>query len=139
MTIHLIKLAVGVADVAHLTVIQARRLDDFGEVFHRTRMRPKRQAELLDGGSIYWVIRGTVAARQRLVGLHDDVNPEGRRCCRLELDTTIVETRRHPQRAFQGWRYLDPAAAPPDLAGPGGESGELPPELADELRRLGLL
>ena len=139
MTIHLIKLCVGVADVAHLRSIQTRRLAECGEVFHRTRMRPRREAELLDGGSIFWVIRGVIAVRQRVLGLHDDIKPDGLPCCRLELDPTLVETRRRSQRAFQGWRYLVRADAPPDIAGPPGGGDELPPELADELRRLGLL
>ena len=139
MTIHLIKLAVGVTDLGHMRSLQARRLHAFGEVCHRTRMRPKRQAELLDGGSIYWVIRGSVAARQRLLDLAEESDDEGRRRCRLRLDPVLVETRRHPQRAFQGWRYLDPDAAPADLAGTAGDGDALPAELAEELKRLGLL
>jgi hypothetical protein len=139
MTIHLIKLAVGVTDVAHLRLLQAHRLDAFKEVFHRTRMRPKRHDELLDCGSLYWVIRGVVAARQRVLGLHDDHDEEGRPCCRIELDATLVETHRQPRKAFQGWRYLDPAAAPPDLTGPAGQGDDLPPEMVAELKRLGLM
>jgi hypothetical protein len=139
MTIHLIKLSVGVTDVAHLQSIQSRRLEATGQVFHRTRMWPKRQADLLDGGSIYWVIRGSVLARQRVLGLHDDIDEDGQRRCRLELDRKLVETCRQPQRAFQGWRYLDPAAAPADLADTAGQGDELPPHLVEELKRLGLL
>ncbi|HXP95401.1 MAG TPA: DUF1489 domain-containing protein [Telmatospirillum sp.] len=138
MPLHLIKLAVGVDDPTHLRALQARRLQSFGDVFHRTRMRPKRQPELLDGGSIYWVIRGAIAARQRLLALQDDNDEEGRSCCRLVLDPQLVETFRHPRRAFQGWRYLETADAPADLAETAGQDGQLPPDLIEELKRLGL-
>ncbi|MDR3438202.1 DUF1489 domain-containing protein [Telmatospirillum sp.] len=138
MTIHLIKLAVGVDDAAHLRALQSRRLQSFGEVFHRTRMRPKRQDALLDGGSIYWVIRGAIAARQRLLALRDDNDEDGRPCCRLILDHQLIETQRQTRRAFQGWRYLDAADAPADLSEPTGGNDELPADLIEELKRLGL-
>lgn len=139
MTVHLIKLAVGAEDVADLRAFQSRRLEACGEVFHKTRMRPKREAELLDGGSLYWVIHGAVAVRQRVLALHEDSDEEGRPCCRLQLDPEVVETRRQPRRAFQGWRYLEPADAPPDLSGNAGDDGDLPLEMIAELTRLGLL
>lgn len=138
MTIHLIKLAVGVDDVAHLRALQHHRLQSFGEIFHRTRMRPKRHDALLDGGSIYWVIRGSIAARQRLLALQDDSDEDDHPCCRLVLDHQLVETCHHPKRAFQGWRYLEPADAPADLSETAGNDGALPPDLIEELKRLGL-
>lgn len=137
-TIHLIKLAVGVDDVAHLRALQHHRLQSFGEIFHRTRMRPKRQEALLDGGSIYWVIRGAIAARQRLLALRDASDEDGRPCCRLILDHQLIETCRQPRRAFQGWRYLETADAPADLTQNAGNGDPLPPDLIEELKRLGL-
>ncbi len=139
MTLHLIKLAVGVEDVAHLRRIQTRRRQEHGEVFHLTRMVPARAAALLDGGSIYWVLRGLVSARQRLLDIRAELDAEGRRRCRLLLDADLVEVERRPQRAFQGWRYLAAADAPPDRREWAGADDEPPPEMAAELRRLGLI
>ncbi|PKU24744.1 DUF1489 family protein [Telmatospirillum siberiense] len=138
MTIHLIKLAVGVDDAAHLRALQLNRLQSFGEIFHRTRMRPKRQDALLDGGSIYWVIHGSIAARQKLLAIREDEDEDGRACCRLVLDRQLVETCRQPRRAFQGWRYLETADAPADLSETAGTGDPLPPEMIEELKRLGL-
>lgn len=136
MALHLIKLAVGIEDVEHLRRVQAARRQQHGETFHLTRMVPARAAELLDGGSIHWVIKGMVAARQRILDIRSEPDDEGRRRCRLVLDPELREVERRPQRPFQGWRYLRAADAPPDRAT--GEE-EAPPEMAEELRRLGLI
>ena len=142
--LHLIKLAVGIKDVAHLAGIQERRLSDSiaagngPRLFHVTRNVPRRSAELLDGGSIYWVIRGRIRVRQRLLDVESDTDGEGRRYCRLMLAPELVETQQWPHRAIQGWRYLPADAAPPDLLRTDAEAG-LPPEMAEELRELGLL
>lgn len=140
--LHLIKLSVGTTDVGDLASWQARRLRDSVEsgggrrLWHTTRNMPRRGEELLGGGSIYWVIKGRVLARQRLSGLERDVDMEGRRFCRLMLDPDLIEVAPWPHRPFQGWRYLQAADAPPDLDAidPG-----LSPEMAAELRELGLL
>lgn len=135
MSLHLIKLAVGVDDLDHLRRIQLRRLEEHGRIFHRTRMAPKRVAELTGGGSIYWVMRRLVTARQRILGLERDTDAEGRRFCLLVLDPRLVATESRPQRPFQGWRYLNPDDAPPDRDDAGAQP---PPEMLAELRRLGL-
>lgn len=143
-SLHLIKLAVGIDDIGHLAAVQERRIAEslavgpVSRLFHVTRNVPRRSAELLDGGSIYWVIKGRIRVRQRLLDIEDDVDDEGRRFCRLMLNPERVETRPWPHRAIQGWRYLPAESAPPDLTLLGGE-GRLPPEMADELRDLGLL
>jgi hypothetical protein len=140
--LHLIKLSVGTTDVGDLASWQARRLRDSVEsgggrrLWHTTRNMPRRGEELLGGGSIYWVIKGRVLARQRLNGLERDVDTEGRRFCRLMLDPDLIEVAPWPHRPFQGWRYLE--VPPPDLASLGGGAG-MPAELAAELRELGLL
>lgn len=139
MTLHLIKLSVGSESVATLRRWQSERLAQTGRLFHRTRMMPRRREELLDGGSIYWVIKGVVRARQRLTGIERAGDEHGRACTLLLLDPDLVRTVPRAHRAFQGWRYLAAEDAPPDLdkAAPG--AGDMPHEMAAELRALGLL
>ena len=139
MSLHLIKLSVGSEDVEGLHRWQMQRLKRTGRLFHQTRMMPRRRDELLAGGSIYWVIRGYVRARQRLTGIEAAVDEAGKRCTLLLLAPTLVRTIPRAHRAFQGWRYLMPEDAPPDLADAAAGVAEMPPELAAELRELGLL
>lgn len=146
MTLHLVKLCVGVVSIEDLAGWQAARLAEqrqAGEpprVFHTTFQSPKRQAELLDGGSLYWVIKGVIEVRQRLLGFADGTKPDGSPCCLLLLDEQLVPVRPTPRRAFQGWRYLDAADAPPDLASAGeGDIARMPAALRRELGELGLL
>lgn len=138
MTVHLIKLCVGVSDVEELADWQERRRKRSVGVYHVTRMMPARASELIDGGSIYWVIRGAVLVRQRIAAIERITDEEGIGRCKLVFDPELVSVRPVPRRAFQGWRYLDAADAPPDL--PQGLAGdELPPKLRAELAALGLL
>ena len=138
MTLHLIKMAVGVTDLDHLIELRRKRRarEGDGPCCIRTRNMPRRGAEILDGGSIYWVIKGLTRVRQRVLGLRADTDEEGERCCVLELDHLLVPTEPQPQRPFQGWRYLDADDAPADRPG-GGD--DLPLALVRELRALGLL
>jgi len=143
VSVHLIKLAVGVEDFEHLAQLQKNRMAEFKaqglseNPRHFTRMRPKREAELLDGGSIYWVIKGAVRARQKLVALDSYTDEEGVKRCALVLHPELVATQTRPHRAFQGWRYLGPAKAPKDIDADAG--GDIPAELAEDLEALGLL
>ncbi len=139
MSLHLIKLSVGSESVASLARWQAERLARTGRLFHKTRMMPRRGEELLDGGSIYWVIRGIVRARQRLVGLEREPDATGRPYALLLHDPELVRTLPRRHRPFQGWRYLLPKDAPPDLRDLPQGIGDLPPEMAAELCELGLL
>jgi hypothetical protein len=110
------------------------------EIFHRTFQSPKRREELLGGGSLYWVIKGVVQARQALVDIREGTKDDGKPCAVLVLDRNIVGVRPTPRRAFQGWRYLDPDDAPADLAGRSGDQiSEMPPKLRRELAELGLI
>lgn len=136
--VHLIKLCVGVDDVDHLRTLQAARLKRNGEVVHVTRQFPKRRDDLLDGGSLYWVIRGVVRARQAILDLREVRTEEGLRKCAIVLDPDLVETRALPFRAFQGWRYFDPERAPTDSSGT-ADDDTLPDAMAAELKGLGLL
>jgi len=134
--LNLIKLAAGCDGLDMLLAFQEQRLRAHGSIFHLTRMMPKRAEELCDGGSIYWVIKGQIAARQPILEVLADQDDEGRARCRLILGADITEVQPRPMRPFQGWRYLEAKDAPPDR--PPGDS-EPPPEMAEELRRLGLL
>jgi len=143
MTLHLIKLCVGCDSVKDLTEwIRERRRRMGGkktEHIHRTRMVPKRVAELIDGGSLFWVIRGDVLCRQRLLAVRPYVDKDGIGRCQFVLEPKVVLVEPRPWRAFQGWRYLEPKDAPRDLdrAAPG--AAEMPEAMRRELRELGLL
>ena len=145
MTVHLIKLCVGIEDPDDLRQAQARRLAQAraaGEtpvLQHVTRSFPRRRDDLLAGGSLYWVIRGAIRARQRLLDLREIEHPERGTCCAIVLDPELVLVRPRPHRAFQGWRYLDATSAPPDDDGTAVEADHLPDDMARELRELGLL
>ena len=142
MTLNLKKLCVGIEDVDQLVEEHERRLREMsraGEdprLWHTTRNTPRLAAALLDGGSLYWVIKGRIRVRQRLAGIETAADSDGRRLCRLMLDPLHVETAPWPHRPFQGWRYLEAADAPPDLD---AMDPDLSPEMAAELRELGLI
>ena len=103
-----------------------------------TRRKPRRPDEVLDGGSIYWVIKGSVRCRQRVLDFQDAVDADGKPFCRLVFDPELVPVFPVARKPFQGWRYLEPSLAPGDLTGGDPLTGELPPHLLAELRALGL-
>lgn len=136
--LHMMKLCVGCESPEELAQWQQQRWGN-RPAYHVTRMWPKREAELLDGGSIYWVFKGVMMARQRLIGLEERVGDDGIRRCALVLDRAMVRTAAVPRRPFQGWRYLKPDDAPPDLP-KGRESDDaLPPSVAAALAEVGLV
>jgi len=143
MALHLIKLCVGCDSIEDLAGwidhrrAEARRAGRDPVHAHVTRMVPRRTAELLDGGSLYWVIKGSVQVRQRLLDIAVFTDGEGIQRCRLVLDQTLVPTEWQPKRPFQGWRYYEPKDVPPDLAA--RTAGDLPPALKAELASLGLM
>jgi hypothetical protein len=146
MALHLVKLCVGAASIEDLAAWQAGRLkaqEKSGkkpQIFHTTFQAPKRQAELLDGGSLYWVIKGIIQARQKLAGFGEGQKDDGSPCCLLLLDPVIVAVRPVPRRAFQGWRYLTAEDAPGDLAaGARDEVAAMPVRMRKELAALGLI
>lgn len=142
--LHLIKLAVGVKDVAHLRELQARRATLDPPLRHQTRMVPRRGDAIAGeaGGSIYWVIAGFVQVRQRILEIREESWDDGTACAGLVLDPALVPVAARPVKPFQGWRYLAAEAAPEDLreggTAPRGVEA-LPPRLRQELRALGLL
>jgi hypothetical protein len=145
MALHLIKLCVGCDSVRDLEdwirekLKRAKKSGRAREHIHTTRMTPKRADELLDGGSLYWVIRGQIMCRQRLIAVRPFVDTQGVGRCRLALEPKVVLVEPRLFRAFQGWRYLEANSAPRDLdrAAPGAAA--MPEQLRRELRELGLL
>jgi len=138
VTLHLLKLAVGVGDLAELRVAQRARRKERGFYCFYTRNMPRRQDEVLDGGSVYWVIKGYVQARQRIRGFVPIINRRGRPAVLVKIEAKVTATESQPHRAFQGWRYLTPEEAPRDQRkGMGGKG--MPPAMARQLRELGLL
>ncbi len=142
---HLIKLSVGVEDVRHLARFQDQRLADAkrlgGEAVlkHVTRNTPKRAKEILEGGSIYWVIKGFIRARQPIIDLRSVDRDDGRPACAIILRQGLVRTELRSFRPFQGWRYLAFEDAPPDAPPSGAGQEDVPDEMAAELKGLGLL
>ncbi len=139
--LHLTKLAVGIRDIDHLGQVQAERQRDRPPLRHFTRNFPRRAAEVLDGGSLYWVIAGTMLVRQRILDITEDHWDDGTKCAALVLDPLLVPLVGRITKPFQGWRYLAAADAPGDLLAVGMARGEqdLPPGLRRDLRALGLL
>ena len=143
MSLHIIKLCVGCDSLAELADCQRKKLKEKRakgqkpELVHVTRMTPKRADEVLAGGSLYWVIKGQIAARQKLLAFRA-VRKNGVPHCGLVYDKDLIPVVARPRRAFQGWRYLDAKDAPPDLARTKGAK-DLPESLQRELAALGLL
>ena len=153
--LHLVKLCVGAASIEELEAWQKGRLaamKQAGEkprVVHTTFQSPKRQTELLDGGSLYWVIKGIIQARQRIVAFDSGVKDDGgrtdkpasgRTCCLLVLDPALVPVRPVKRRPFQGWRYLASEDAPGDLGGDAAcDVAAMPLKMRKDLAALGLL
>jgi hypothetical protein len=118
---------------------RAARLKERGASWIYTRNHPRRTAEVLAGGSIYWVIRGQIRVRQLVTGFRSERDDNGRAYCLIEVDHQLVPTAHRPWRPFQGWRYLTPADAPPDASVGPGEIAAMPERMLAELRALGLL
>jgi len=151
MTIHLIKLSVGTESVDDLRqwqegiLAKKRKQGAKVELFHWTRMMPKRRDEVIKGGSIYWIIKGFVRARQRVLDLDQRTDEDGSTYCAIVLDPPLIPTELRSHRPFQGWRYLDPADTPRDVTKRGLSemkkdwASEPPPEMLKTLKELGLI
>ncbi len=143
--LHLVKLCVGTDTLEELRAWQSGRaaerlakgLDPRPR--HVTRMWPRRADEVLAGGALYWVIRGAIQVRQRILDLEEVRGEDGIRRCAIVLDPALVATALRPRRPFQGWRYLKPEDAPPDLSTAPGDEPDLPPGLREALSRYGVL
>ncbi len=145
MTLHLLKLCVGAESIADMEEWIAEKLavkkarGEKVEQPHRTRMVPKRVAELLDGGSMYWIIKGQVAARQTILDVRPFTDDDGISRCHIVLEPEMIPVMPRPHRPFQGWRYLADADAPADLDKGNAIVAEMPEQLRRELREMGLL
>ena len=145
MPLHIVKLCVGAESIADLQgwatarMAEMARAGQVAEQKHTTRMVPKRAVELLDGGSLYWVIKGQIAVRQPLVDIRPFTDADGIGRCHLVLDTGMVPVDPRPRKPFQGWRYLLHHEAPPDFGTLTADLAAMPDVLRRELRDLGLL
>ena len=134
MPLHLIKLCVGAATPEDLAAWRAKRAAAGHKPIVHTRQTPKRAAELLEGGSLYWVFKGVILIRQPIAAI-ETVGEGAQRRCEILLAEAMIPTAPQPRRAFQGWRYLEPADAPVDFGD--AAAGDLPVDLARRLREAG--
>ena len=146
MPLHLIKLSVGADSVKDLKgwiadrIKVAKSKGQPAHHIHITRMTPKRVEQLLSGGSLYWVIRGEIAAREKLIAIEPFRDRDGIGRCRLVMQPKVIAVSPRPMRAFQGWRYFTEDAVPPDLGKAAAASvAAMPEPMRRELRDLGLL
>ena len=141
MPLHILKLAVGCDSVKELKEWVAERMKTAKQKglpqhhIHTTRMTPKRTEEILSGGSLYWVIRGEIAAREKLIAIEPFRDRDGIGRCRLVMQPKVISVSPRPMRAFQGWRYFEADAAPPDLTRSAASSvAAMPEPMRRELR-----
>ena len=142
MTIHLIRTAPGCADIDSLISFQeALHIQFNGQlaVFEPTRKTPKRADELLDGGSIYWIIKKRVQCRQKIIGFDSVQDADGKNWCRIFLDPKVIQTVSKSRKPVQGWRYYKPEIAPDDIGEVFQLKNEMPKDLRESLRNLGLI
>lgn len=145
MPLHLIKLCVGCNSVADLEDWIAQKLKEKKkrgqkpEHIHTTRMLPKRAAELVDGGSLFWVIRGQISCRERILDIRPTTGKDGIKRCQIVMDGNAVLVEPRPRSAFQGWRYFEAKDAPRDLSRAAPGAARMPEQMRRELRELGLL
>jgi hypothetical protein len=137
--VHLLKLSVGIRDMEHLREVQRVRAETDPPLRHRTRQMPKRAAEIIEGGSIFWVIAGMLQCRQRILDIRPDSRSDGTPCVALILDPIVVPVDIRPVKPFQGWRYLNRNEAPADLGRGDDSDPGMPPGLRLALAELCLL
>ena len=145
MPLHLIKLCVGCDSVADLEdwikqkLKEKKRRGQKPEHIHTTRMVPKRADELTDGGSLFWVIKGQITCRERILDIRPFTDKDGIGRCRVVLDGKVKLVEPRARAAFQGWRYLEDKEAPRDLSRAAPGVAKMPEQMRRELRELGLL
>ncbi len=145
VTVHIIKLCVGISEPDELAAWQKKRWNDAKkagrkpECRHITRNMPKRAEEIIDGGSLYWVIKGQIMCRERILAITPFTDKDGIHRCKLVLDPKCVPVEPRPRQAFQGWRYLEDKEAPRDLSKSAPGAAAMPEAMRRELRELGLL
>tara|TARA_B100001769_G_C21658710_1_gene366258 strand:+ start:95 stop:514 length:420 start_codon:yes stop_codon:yes gene_type:complete len=133
MTIHLKKLAVGISSIEELLQRQKDIVGRYGEIIHITRNRPKKTFDLINGGSMYWVIKRQVKVRQRIIEVKELITHEGKKSAGIILENKLVKVRPTPMKPFQGWRYYQIEEIPPDI-----EDDVFSDDFNNELSKLGL-
>jgi hypothetical protein len=142
MAINILKLSVGAETVQDIIdwhewqTGERRRTGRDPRPVCDTRNAPKRRAEVLDGGSLYWVVKGIILVRQPILDIVSFQEADGPRC-EIVLARDYILTAPQPRRAFQGWRYLEVKDSPPDIAAGAGQASDLPEHLRRELIQLG--
>mgnify|MGYP001222267375 FL=1 len=133
MTIHLKKLAVGISSINSLIERQNMIFENYGELIHLTRNKPKREIELISGGSLFWIIKRQVYVRQKILKIKDISDHTGKKSTGIILENKLIKVRPTPMRPFQGWRYYPEEEIPPDI-----DEGNFSDEFNAELSKLGL-
>jgi len=133
MTVHLKKLAVGITSIEELIQRQKDIFTRYGEIIHITRNRPKKTKDLLNNGSIYWVIKRQVKVRQRILDIKELKSIEGKKSAGIILENKLIKVRQTPMKPFQGWRYYNIEDVPPDI-----DKSDFSDDLEVELSKLGL-
>ena len=145
-SINIVKLAVGVQSVEELALIQRRFLNQLRDqtnkgFYHSTKLMPKKHEAIVESGSLYWVIKGVICARQKIVEIIKQEDPDGIKRCRIYLEDAIIKTTPVRKRPFQGWRYLKKNKTPADIIDPitGSFDDDIPLEVQRQLLEVGLL
>ena len=145
-SINIVKLAVGVKSVEELALIQRRFLSHGGAhanngFYHSTKLMPKKHEAIVESGSLYWVIKGVICARQKIVAITKDEDSDGIKRCKIFLDDTIIKTTPMRKKPFQGWRYLKKNRTPADIIDPvtGTFEDDIPLDVQQQLLEVGLL
>ena len=141
MTIHLVKMAVGIGSVEHLKNIQNKLRANNNDILHHyTRNKPKRSCELLDGGSIFWIIKGYVRVKQRIFAIDEIFDQTRKKRCIITLDSKLARVEMLAHKPIQGWRYMEDRFAPKTInEGYAASIDNFPETMVKELKSLGLI
>ena len=115
MTVHLKKLAVGISSIENLKDRQSFIFDTYGEIINFTRNKPKRVDELIEGGSLYWIINRKVFVRQKILEIKSFIMEDGKKSAGIVLQNRLIRVRPVSMKPFQGWRYYQKSDVPPDI------------------------
>ena len=144
--VNLVKIAVGVTTVEELSLRQTEFLkrnndQNFPYFYHSTRMMPKKHDDIISNGSLYWVIKGAICARQKVLDIVKFEDTDGKKRCKIYLAAEIVKTRPVKKRPFQGWRYLKKHITPEDLNEPikANFDSNIPIDIQKQLLEIGVL
>lgn len=142
--INILRPAVGVRDIAHLHELQThfRTSNHEGQnvVVATTKRQPRQKDEILSSeGSMYWIIKNTIQARQKIVDLKLVEEEDGETYCQILMNPQIIRVSPRKKRAFQGWRYFKGSDVPKDIGSFSPSDDGLPPEMEEELRALGII